>query len=108
MNTKQDFKFESATSVDLSLDNKIKRDNHNNNIAESKWKRNIRLSAFVVTFYMSLGYLGFISFVVWKYMENNPHDSTAMIAILTTTTATVLGLPAIALRGIFNDNNKDL
>ena len=102
MNNKQDFKFESETRVDLSLESKIKRDNHNNNIAESKFKRMLRSMAFGLTFYMSLGYLGFISFVVWKYMENNPNDSTVMIAILTTTTATVLGLPAIALRGIFN------
>ena len=39
MNNKQDFKFESETRVDLSLESKIKRDNHNNNIAESKFKR---------------------------------------------------------------------
>ena len=108
MNTEQNFQFESIGRVRSSLQEKIAMEKHKDGMTESKWKRNIRLSAFVVTFYMSLGYLGFISFVVWKYMENNPHDSTAMIAILTTTTATVLGLPAIALRGIFNDNNKDL
>lgn len=55
--------------------------------------------------------LAFVGLLTWKFLKLDPYNTKVMIALLTTSTATVVGLPAIALRGTFKllqEENKAL
>ena len=74
---------------------------HNNELSDSKFNRVLKFVGVYLAFGIAIAWLGFIGSLVWKFLKLDPYNTKVMIALLTTSTATVVGLPAIALRGTF-------
>jgi hypothetical protein len=88
-----------AQDDNIKYHHQIDSEEHNHRI---KSKKVFSYWVFVIM----TAYLLFVCIVVGIFLYHNPNSSTVMITLLTTTTANIIGLPWVTLRGIFNTDNK--
>ncbi len=107
MNNKQDFKFENDIDVYSSLEAQIKTSLHNDYLRDKEHSRNLQNKFGHLAFYIACAYLLCILPFVIFFFVNNPRSENVMIALLTTTTITVIALPKVALSGAYNDKKDN-
>ncbi len=79
----------------------MEAETHSNAMAESRFNRFLKFLVVYLAFAIAITWLWFIAGLVREFLKLDPYNTKVIIALLTTSMATVVGLPAIALRGTF-------
>lgn len=78
-------------------------DNDHNELSKELKQSIVKWVRYVVTSY--LGYMGLVitGIMVGAYLDKHLLSDTVLVALLTTTTVNILGLPYLIIRGLFKE-----